>query len=254
MLWSLLLRINPLPFAGITALVLGMFTSEVAASPGCSRGNMRSSAYQLRPTMDRCEGIRGTRPIAATGLRLASFTIGEPRVQILRGVGEVFSLQVPVSQAGLPEPSVRVQAWRGNYLMEPIRLDPISQGWKGFSWGAGVIRKERISPKDLRATAHIKQPGDADQWMPVRFGPTSTYTLVIASNGPISVDSVFVVGPNRNVVKRCSGPSRIDFELRCLWKAANNPSGSYQIMAYSSGSREVLMNVRLRHDPHWLRH
>ncbi|MFN6131798.1 MAG: hypothetical protein ACK46L_02620, partial [Synechococcaceae cyanobacterium] len=51
-----------------------------AAPPPCpSRGDPRSTDYQFRPQMDRCEGIRRERPISADGMWLASYTIGQPQ-------------------------------------------------------------------------------------------------------------------------------------------------------------------------------
>jgi len=253
MAWSFLSLPNQLPLAIGLVFALGLGAPAVSsAAPSCGKIDPRISTYQLRTAMERCEGTRSSRPIAATGLMLASFTIGQPKIHRKKDAGEVFSLQVPVSSADRREPAVKVHAWHGNYLMEPIRLNQSNKGWRSFIWSAGVISRERISPEQLRATAQITQPGDEDQWLPVKFAPSAIYTLVIASNGSLPVDYVFIVGPGRQVVKRCSGPFRIESELRCLWDARSVPAGTYELVAQSSDVGQTLLNVSLRHDPRWL--
>jgi hypothetical protein len=136
--------------------------------------------------------------------------------------------------------------------MEPIRLDRARKGWNSFTWGADVIRREKISPEQLRATAVITQPGDEDRWLPVKFAPAAVYTLVIASNGSLPVGYVAIVGPGRQVLKRCSGPFRIESELHCRWDARKVPAGTYELVAESSKYEQTLLNVSVRHDPTWL--
>jgi hypothetical protein len=85
---------------------------------------------------------------------------------------------------------VSVQALGGDYQMTPLRLGSPRQGWRAFEWGAGLIQREQISASQLRATALLRQPGDADQWLPVKFTPAGVYSLVIASNGALPVATV----------------------------------------------------------------
>jgi hypothetical protein len=225
-------------------------TPASAAPPPCpSREDPRSTAYQFREQMDRCEGIRGSRPIAAVGLRLASYTIGLPRSEGRSERGEVFRLQVP---AGPDSPAVSVQALGGDYQMTPLRLGSPRQGWRAFEWGAGLIQREQISASQLRATALMRQPGDADQWLPVKFTPAGVYSLVIASNGALPVATVRILGPGSRVVKECSGPTRLETELLCRWDGRNDPAGTYRLVARSSEGGGALLNVTLRHDPRWL--
>ena len=75
----------PYRFALASALALVVVATAAparAGTPPCStKGDARSTAYQFRQQMDRCEGIRASRPIAAIGLRLASYSIGIPQPQ-----------------------------------------------------------------------------------------------------------------------------------------------------------------------------
>jgi hypothetical protein len=225
-------------------------TPASAAPPPCpSREDPRSTAYQFRAQMDRCEGIRGSRPIAAVGLRLASYTIGQPQSERRAQRGEVFRLQVP---AGLESPAVTVQARGGDYQMTPLRLGSPRQGWRTFEWGAGLIQRETISPSQLRATALLRQPGDADQWLPVKFNPAGVYSLVIASHGALPVANVRILGPGSRLVLECSGPTRLESELLCRWDGRKDPAGTYRLVARSADGGGALLNVSLRHDPRWL--
>ena len=221
-----------------------------SAAPPCpSREDPRSTAYQFRAQMERCEGIRGSRPITAIGLRLASYTIGEAKRERRADWGEVIRLQVP---AGLESPAVMVQARGGDYQMTPLRLGSPRQGWRTFEWGAGLIQREQISASQLRATALLRQPGDADQWIPVKFTPAGGYSLVIASNGALPVANVRIIGPGNRLVQECSGPTRLETELLCNWDGRNEPAGTYFLVARSAEGRGNLLNVSLRHDPRWL--
>ena len=221
-----------------------------SAAPPCpSREDPRSTAYQFRAQMERCEGIRGSRPIAAIGLRLASYTIGEAKRERRAEWGEVIRLQVP---AGLDLPAVTVQARGGDYQMTPLRLGSPRQGWRTFEWGAGLIQRENISSSQLRATALLRQPGDADQWLPVKFTPAGGYSLVIASNGTLPLANVRILGPGKRLVQECSGPTLLETELLCNWDGRNEPAGTYFLVARSAEGRGNLLNVSLRHDPRWL--
>jgi hypothetical protein len=240
----------PHPSALASALVLlvpALSAPASAAPPPCpSREDPRSTTYQFRAQMDRCEGIRGSRPIAAVGLRLSSYTIGQPQSEPR---AEVFHLQVP---AGLGFPAVTVQARGGDYQMTPLRLGSPHQGWRSFAWGSGVIKREGIQPIELRATALLRQPGDADQWLPVKFTRAGVYSLVIASNGALPVANVRILGPGSRLVKECSGPTQLETELLCRWDGRNDPAGTYRLVARSAEGGGALLNVSLRHDPRWL--
>jgi len=247
---------NPHPIARVLAfglLMVTLATPAPAGSPPCStQGNPRSTAYQFRPQMDRCEGIRASRPIAAIGLRLASYSIGLPQPQRRAEQGEVLGLQVPAAAASQDDPAVTVQARGGDYQMTPLRLGSARTGWRSFEWGAGVIRREGIDPSKLRSTALLRQPGEADQWLPVKFAPAAAYNLVITSNGAQPVASVRILGPGNRLVRECSGPTRVETELPCRWEARDRPAGTYRLIARSAESGSPLLNVSLRHDPSWL--
>jgi hypothetical protein len=234
-----------------TGLLLALCAAAPAsAAPPCpSREDPRSTAYQFREQMDRCEGIRGSRPIAAVGLRLASYTIGQPQSEPRAQRGEVFRLQVP---AGLDSPAVTVQALGGDYQMTPLRLGSPRQGWRAFEWGAGLIQREKIGASQLRATALLRPPGDVDQWLPVKFTAAGVYSLVIASNAALPVANVRILGPGRRFVKECSGPTRLETELLCRWDGRNDPAGIYRLVARSAEGGGELLNMSLRHDPRWL--
>jgi hypothetical protein len=161
----------------------------------------------------------------------------------------VIRLQVP---AGLESPAVTVQARGGEYQMTTLRLGSPRQGWRAFEWGAGLILRENISPRQLRATALLLQPGDVDQWLPVKFTGAGDYSLVIASNGALPVANVRILGPGRRLVKECSGRTRLETELLCRWDGRNDPAGTYRLVARSAEGGGELLNVSLRHDPRWL--
>lgn len=250
----------PYPIAGgmAFALLIATLAPPAVAQPPCTtRGNPRSTAYQFRQQMDRCEGLRGSRPIAAVGLRLASYAIGQPQSQPSQTRGEVFSLQVPATPADQGEPSVTVQARGGEYQMTPLRLGSPQQGWRGFVWGAGLLQQEGISPNQLRATALLSQMGSADQWLPVKFSPAGAYSLVIASNGAQPLANVRILSSDKRLVHECSGPTRLETELVCRWNGRDregrmSPAGRYLLIARPAEGGSSALNVSLRHDPRWL--
>ena len=236
--------------ASLSGLAVVFSVSAAAQSPPCStRENPRSKVYQFRAQMDRCEGIRSSRPIAARGLRLASYTIGQAQGQRRLQGGEVYRLLVPAGQGSA---AVTVQALGGEYQMTPLRLGSPHKGWRPFEWGAGLIRRENISASQLRATALLSQPGNADQWLPVKFSPAGSYSLVIASNGALPVAHVRILGPGSRLVQECSGPTRLESELLCRWDGRNVPAGTYRLVARSAEGGGTLLNVSLRHNPDWL--
>ena len=251
---------DPQPIAGVVAvgLLIGSLAPPALAQPPCTtRGNPRSTTYQFRAQMDRCEGMRGSRPIAAVGLRLASYTIGQPQIQPRHSRGEVLSLQVPAIPAGQGDPSVTVQARGGDYQMTPLRLGNPQQGWRDFVWGAGLLQQEGISATQLRATALLSQSGSADQWLPVKFAPAGAYSLVIASNGAQPLANVRILGSDRRLVHECTGPTRLETELVCRWNGRDregriSPAGRYLLIARPAEGGNSALNVSLRHDPRWL--
>jgi hypothetical protein len=115
-----------------------------------------------------------------------------------------------------------------------------------------LIQRETISPSQLRATALLRQPGDVDQWLPVKFTPAGGYSLVIASNGALPVANVRILGPGSRLVLECSGPTRLESELLCRWDGRKDPAGTYRLVARSADGGGALLNVSLRHDPRWL--
>jgi hypothetical protein len=147
---------------------------------------------------------------------------------------------------------VTVQARGGEYQMTPLNFGSPRQGWREFIWAAGLIRREAITPSELRATAFLQQPGEATQWVPVRFAPSVTYSLVIASNGSQPLAYVRILGPGDRLVKECSGPTRLEGELFCQWDGRRHPAGSYRLEARAAGSGAGPLNLSLRHDPSWL--
>jgi hypothetical protein len=234
----------------VSGLLWALCPAVSAAPPPCPRReDPRSTSYQLRGQMDRCEGFRRSRPISALGLRLASYTIGQAQSERRSDQGEVYRLLVP---AGQNSPAVSVQALGGEYQMTPLRLGSPRQGWRPFEWGAGLIQRENISGRQLRATAQLSQPGDVDQWLPVKFAPAGFYSLVIASNGTLPVAHVRILGPGSRLVQECSGPTRLESELLCRWDGRNLPAGTYRLVARSAEGGGALLNVSLRHDPSWL--
>jgi hypothetical protein len=235
------------------ALALAVAAPSAEASrPSCTERNLYDPEFQRRPEMDRCEGIDPTREIAANRLLLTSYTIGQASPQPRPRGGSFFLLQVPVSPPGLPEPEVTVAAWKGNYRMVPLRFAEPKRGWKLFTWGAGVIQGQGISSAQLRATALLNPPGDSLQWLPVRFQPASSYSLVMSSPASLTVTSVRILDSNKKMVAQCTrGETRIDQDLSCTWKAAELPAGTYKLQA-RDGNGKTVLNATLRHDPRWL--
>ncbi len=236
---------------GLALLLSLALPAAHASSASCLQGDPRDADFQKRTEMERCEGIRRTKPIAADGLRLTSYTIGQAKLQRGSLGGTVFILQIPVSPAGLPEPEVAVEASKSNYLMTPLRFAPPKQGWKAFTWGAAVIQGQKIEGEQLRATARLRPSGDANQWLPVRFAPAAGYSLVISGNASLPITTVRIVRPDDRIVAQCPAPARIEHDLVCTWKAADLPSGTYLLRARDESGKTVL-NVTLRHDPRWL--
>lgn len=202
--------------------------------------------------MERCEGIRRNIPIAADGLQLVSYTIGQPRPQRGPGGGEVFRLRVPVAPTGWPAPAVTVQAKKDNYQMKPLRFTDSLGGWRSFQWGAGVMAGQAIPPEQLRASAAMRLPGDEDQWLPVWFSPASSYTLVIRGNASLPVASVRIVDAKNRIKTTCLRNSRIDQDVPCWWQAKDLAAGTYRLIIRAMDDT-TLLNIALRHDPRWLR-
>jgi hypothetical protein len=207
--------------------------------------------------MERCEGIRHSKPIVARGMRLANFTIGRPNPIKTEDEGIEFSFQVPILSGNMSDPDINVQALRSSYLMIPLRLGSAKSGWKTFAWGGGVIRRERVDPGELRSTAVLSQSGDADLWIPVRFLQSITYSIIISSNASLKISGVSIVDSKNNTVYVCSGPTRLESELLCQWNGRSrdgrtSPAGSYRLVAQPAEMGIPPLNLSLRHDPKWL--
>lgn len=169
----------------------------------------------------------------------------------------MIGLLVPITDSASGGPAVTVQARGTFYQMIPMALGSPRQGWRPFEWGAGLLLREGISVSQLRATALLRQPGDADQWLPVKFAPAGAYSLVIAVNSAVQVAHVRILGPDNRLVRECSGPTRLETELQCRWDgrdkdSRNIPAGSYRLVARAADGGGALLNVSLRHDPTWL--
>jgi hypothetical protein len=119
-------------------------------------------------------------------------------------------------------------------------------------WGAAVIQREEIRVNQLRAIALLRQPGDADQRLPVKFAPAGEYNLVIASNASVPVATVRIVDADNLLVRECLVPPRLETELPCRWEARDRPAGNYRLIVHSAEGNKTLLNVSLRHDPRWL--
>lgn len=244
----------PALIATISAFALSFtLAPPSSAQTSCIKGDARSSGYQLREGMERCEGIRGSRPISASGLRLASYTIGKPLIYSRPLGGKEIALMVPAGASGPDGPMVTVRARGSDYQMIPLQLGSSRQGWRPFAWGTGLLQREGIGIGQLRATALLRQPGDADLWVPVKFASAGAYTLVIASNGALPVANVRIFGPGSRLVQECSGPTQLETELLCRWDGRNVPAGTYRLVASSAQGGSALLNVSLRHDPSWLK-
>lgn len=251
--WFPLSTLGISPLAVILVLLVPV---SVGRHPCPTAENTGNKAYQFRLHMDRCEGLLGRRPITAMGLRLASYTIGEPQRQSRRSRGEVFNLQVPETPNVQVEPSVLVQARSGDYKMKPLRLGRPVQGWREFFWGAELLLQEEINTKQLRATAVLSPPGSADEWLPVKFTAAGAYNLVIASNAPQLVATIRILSMDKRLVHECSGPTRLEAEFICLWNGRDrngriSPAGRFFLIVRPAGGGRGL-NVSLRHDPRWL--
>ncbi len=236
-------------------VVWGAGLPAAHATPAdCATSDPRTPDYQRRSEMDRCEGLRRNRDIAADGLQLVSYTIGQLHTQRGPRGGEVFRLRVPVAPAGWPAPVMSVQAKKDNtihYLMRPLRLTDPQGGWRFFYWGAGVMEGQAIPRERLRAAAAIHPPGDEDQWLPVWFSPDSSYTLVIRSNASLPVASVRIVDADNRTKETCLRNSRIEQDFPCIWRAKTLPAGTYRLIVRAADGATVL-NTSLRHDPRWL--
>ncbi len=231
--------------------VLSASVIPARAKPDCPFG------LKLLPSMDRCEGIKNSKEIAAVGLQLESFTIGQPTPQRTLFGGEEFTLQVPPAPTGVSsEPAVKVRAYAGpgsTYQMDPLRLERANKGWRRFVWGAGLIRNEGIRLDQVRATAMLKRDGTTNLWLPVKFSSVPTYNLVVASNGYLKLAKVRIVSEANEVMKECSRSTPIEGELRCSWDARKQPAGIYRIVARPVDSTVKPLNVSFYHDPKWLR-
>ena len=139
------------------------FGSALAQGVPCGpKGKDRSTLYQERQEMRRCEGVE-PKEIAASGIRLANFTIGVPRFTRSLDGGQEIRLRIPPSGRATPDPEVWVVETTRNYKMKPLAYSQAPDRWRDFSWGASVLHQLSIQPEQLRATALLKGGGGADQ-------------------------------------------------------------------------------------------
>jgi hypothetical protein len=222
-----------------------------ALPQSCSvKSDPRSPAYQQRDQMLRCEGER-PRPIAATGLWLASFTIGNPSVRRSQDGGEEILLRVPMAaEAGGSTPEVVVQARRRNYQMQPLRFRTGRNKWSEFAWGVAVLDNLRIDPRQLRALATLNRAGEATEQLPVWFAEAESYTLVLDSNMPLRLRTFQVRAANGSRVMDLLKQDRTSPVRR--WNARQLPAGVYTIEARADDEFARPLVVTVRHDPRWL--
>ena len=107
-----------------------------------------------------------------------------------------------------------------------------------------MIQGETVPYHQLLATALLQPPGDANRWLPVRFAPASSYSLVISSNGSLPISNVRIVRSGNQIVAQCTGSTRLDQDLLCTWKAADLPRGTYLLRARDENGRMVLWGCR----------
>jgi hypothetical protein len=183
---------------------------------------------------------------------MASFTIGQPKIPDVGRIG----FSVP-DESGSDPLRVKVLNRNGSYRMTPYRLGKSQQkGWRPFNWGVGMLRNGGIKSDELRATAVLGKVGGDRQWLPVRFAPAKSYSLVISSIG-YELSYVHIVGPDKQLVKECSGPIKLDGDLLCEWDAGNNPPGIYRLIFPFANAKDSYgypphLGVPLRHNPNWL--
>jgi len=202
---------------------------------------------EVRKNMDRCEGFSYPLPGLAWGVYLASYTIGQPQIPDEGRMG----FDVP-DEPGSDPLNVKVKARRGVYQMTPFRLGESRKGWTPFEWGVGMLSRYGIRSDELRATARLSKSGGEVQWLPVRFAPANSYSLVISGDSGLALAHVRIVGPDKKLVKECSGPIQLDGDLLCTWDGRNNSAGIYSLIAPHANDPAKQLNLSLRHNPKWL--
>ena len=229
--------------------VAGSFPLPAQAQTCSSQGDPRSTAYQKRGQMQRCEG-ESPKPIAASGLWLDNFSIGSPKSRTSGDNGKEIVLRIPRTGPSDPVPEVTVETSRGNYKMKPLEWRKAGGSWQEFVWGVGVLNQLGIRPEQLRATALIRGGGAAERQLPVWFGDADRYTVIVGSNAPVRLRVFRVKGPDGRVV--------VDFlstgsdSLRASWDARRMPRGQYTVEARAEDPASGPLIMQVEHDPRWL--
>lgn len=247
--------------AGITwaipmvAWLVASSGSALSLEMPCTKTRDRYSLdYQLRDQMKRCEGAR-SQEIAAPRLRLVSFTIGMPEVVPLQG-GRFLRLRLPVLPGeGGTEVKVVVQARKRNYKMEPLDFQSLSNGWREFRWGSGVIEDLEIPRDKLLAKAVMEKEGAAVELLPVWFAPAKAYSLILEGNTTVELMRFQVRDGRGRIVQdflRSGNKTNRGEVYYQFWEASRLPAGVYTIEASTIRGATSSVNVRVRHDPRWL--
>lgn len=236
--------------AGLALLMLAMMVSFSSAQ-ACEPVNSQSLDYGRRED-GRCEGIRRT-PISGS-VRLVSL--------VIRGsssLGDDLLLEVPTTTAG-GQPSVRLQTYNTNYLLDRI---PWSLNGQYFSYrlNTRILRRSQTSISSLRARAY----DDFGLSFPVRVGGRGTgYEIVFLAQRPTRFSRLAIEGRNDNrVYYETSLNVFEDGEIRFTWDGKDrrgNPAaaGDY-VIKYSVATEQRNgppldddNNHPFRHHPAWL--
>lgn len=250
---------GPQSFSRCSLLVGGLLLAWLSAGsvpvmaqglPCGQKGNERSTLYQERQKMRRCEGEE-PKEIAASGIRLANFTIGVPRFTRSPDGGQEIRLRIPTLGRSKADPEVWVVETTRNYRMKPLAYIQAPDRWRDFSWGASVLHQLSIQPQQLRTTALLKGEGDADRVLPVLFAADATYSIEVAFNPSLRLRVFRVIGPDGAVVEDflASGNST----GKTTWDARRLPRGTYTIQARTNDPASKPLLLQVQHDPRWLR-
>ena len=87
---------------GLALVVSLSLPAAHASTPTCRKADLLTPDYQKRTEMDRCEGIRREKPIAADGLQLTSYTIGQASPQMVPMMMELLRFGMQAFKAAKP--------------------------------------------------------------------------------------------------------------------------------------------------------
>jgi hypothetical protein len=223
-------------------LFFGSLIPSPVFSQECRHGDPFSKTYLFRAKMDRCEGTRNM-SITASGLSFAALQVGQPVI-----TDQKLSFRVPCLPDG-SEPTVVVNALKGNYQMRPKRFNRQGDNYL-FRWGVGVLSNAGIPTSALRARA--KLDGTPTVYLPVFFSQDGAYNFVLYSNGPMRLKRLAIVKRDGTTVEDF-GATEIEGEYRLFWRPGSHPSGLYRLVAQPEQSSDGSLNIMFRHDPRWLR-